>query len=270
MLRIERAARDYLGRKLDKRVIRLIYLIWELTTTDFRLKYSSTVLGFFWSLLNPLLIFAVLYVIFSMFIRIDVPQYPLFLFLGILMWNFFMEGTLNGMSSLANKPNLVRKVNTSKPAIVLSACINSFMTFILNMAVFFVFCLVLRAKIGLMSSLILVMAGILLLIILALSLILSAYYARYKDLKHIWAFLLNAGFWITPVVYPITLVPQKYIPLYMLNPLARIITYSRRAVIYNSPPNPWGVFALAVFSALLLIICFRIFRKKSPHFADYI
>src|SRR3989338_10917018 len=98
MLKIERAARDYLGRKLTKSTIRLIYLLWELTLTDFKLKYSSTVLGFFWSLLNPLLIFAVLYVVFSAFIKIDVPQYPLFLFLGILMWNFFMEGTLNGMS----------------------------------------------------------------------------------------------------------------------------------------------------------------------------
>lgn len=270
MLKIERAARDYIGRKLDKSVIRILYLLWELTMTDFKLKYSSTALGFFWSLLNPLLIFAVLYVVFSMFLKIDVPQYPLFLFLGILMWDFFMEGTLNGMSSLVSKPNLVKKVNTSKPVIVLSACLNSFMTFILNLIVFFIFCMIFRAKIGPAALLLLITTGALFLIVLALSLVLSAYYTRYKDLRHIWAFLLNVGFWVTPIVYPTALVPQKYISLYMLNPLARIIGDSRQAVIYNSMPNLSGVFAVAVFSALLLIICFIIFRKKSPHFADYI
>ena len=270
MLKIERAARDYLGRKLTKSTIRLIYLLWELTLTDFKLKYSSTVLGFFWSLLNPLLIFAVLYVVFSIFIRIDVPQYPLFLFLGILIWNFFMDGTLNGMSSLVNKPNLIKKVYTSKPIIVLSACLNSFMTFILNLAVFFIFCIIFGAKIGLAALIFVIIISALFLIVLALSLILSAYYARYKDLRHIWAFLLNVGFWITPIVYPTALVPKKYLSLYMLNPLARIITDSRQAVIYNSLPDPWEVFAIVLFSVLLFVICFAIFRKKSPHFADYI
>lgn len=270
MLKIERAARDYLVRKLDKSTIQLVYLIRELTITDFRLKYSNTILGFFWSLLNPLLTFAVLYIVFSMFIKIDAPHYPLFLLLGILMWNFFMEGTLNGMSSLANRPNLVKKVNMSKPAIVLSACLNSFITFILNMAVFFIFCMIFRARIGIASLLLVITVGTLFLIILALSLVLSAYYTKYKDLKHIWAFVLSVGFWVTPIVYPLSLVPQKYLSSYMLNPLAMIVTDSRQAVIYNSLPNLWGIFALAAFSALLLIICFRIFKKRAPHFADYI
>ena len=114
-------------------------LLWELTINDFKLKYNRSVLGFLWSLLKPLLMLTTLYIVFHVLMRFDFPNYELFLLLGIILWNTFVEGTLHSMNNFLAKSSLIKKVSLKRELIVLSSCLNAFITLGLNLVVFAIF-----------------------------------------------------------------------------------------------------------------------------------
>src|SRR3989344_4063987 len=118
-----------------------INLTLQMALTDFKLKYSGSFLGYIWSLVKPLLFFGVLYVVFTYFFSLGkgIPNYPVYLLVGIMFWTFFAEATLSGMHSIVSRGDLIRKVNFPKIVIVLSAIITSVLTFILNLLIIFAF-----------------------------------------------------------------------------------------------------------------------------------
>ena len=117
-----------------------IFLLTQLALTDFKLRYNNSVLGYLWSLLNPLLIFSVYYLVFSVFMRFEgVSHYQLYLLLGILLWNYFAESTLNGMASIQYKSSLISKINFPKWIIVVASNLTSVLTLVINILIFSVF-----------------------------------------------------------------------------------------------------------------------------------
>lgn len=214
-----------------------ISLVKELALTDFKLRYKNSVLGYLWSLLKPLAIFASLYFVYSLIIRFDIPYYPLFLLLGILLWNYFTEATINGMHSLVAKSSMLTKVNVDKRAIVLASNITTVLTLLLNLAIFFGFVAILKPGFSWSYLFVIVTIANLFMISLGLSFILSAIFVRLRDLSSIWEIVLQIGFWITPIIYPLSLVPAKYVPFMEMNPLHRVIDEARLALIYGNVPN---------------------------------
>jgi len=247
------------------------FLIRELAVTDFKLRYNNSILGYLWSLLNPLLMFTVLYVVFSIFLRFDgIEHYQLYLLLGILLWSYFSEATNNGMASMQYKSTLISKVNFSKWVIIVASNFTSLLTLILNLIVFSIFYL--YADVSYSTTILLFPIIMLLLIIFtfSVSLILSSYYLKFKDLQHIWNVVLQIGFWLTPIIYPLAMVPEKVRFLLFMNPMARIIIDARNSIIYNQWPHLSNFLITIIILVIILFLGIAIFNKRSQKFAEEI
>ncbi len=250
------------------------YLIKQLAISDFKVKYKNSVIGYLWSLLVPLLMLATLYVVFSIIMKLKVEHYQLFLLLGILLWNFFGDATRESMHSLKSKENLLKKINFSKRIIVLSSCLTSLFTLGLNMIVFFIFMVIFKVSFSWTILMFLFYLINLIFLVLGFSFGLSALNMKYRDISHIWEIFLIIGFWITPIIYPITQIDYKYIKFYLLNPMARIIDGSRDALIFHHVPNLFAFGTIKHLGITLLmcigvfIIGYAIFKKRASHFAE--
>lgn len=247
----------------------------DLTLTDFKLKYNRSILGFFWSLLKPLLILATLYIVFHLLIKLDVPNYELFLLLGIILWGFFTEATTNSMSALIRNTDLIKKTHFNRKLIIISTNLSSLITLLLNLIIFFIFILIFRAGFSWHLILFAVLLAELFVLTLGISFILSSLYAKFRDMSHIWEVLTQIGFWVTPIIYPISLIPKKLHKLYVLNPLTRIIEDSRNALIFHKlPPLDFSYLKHVTITLLIcvgaLIIGIWIFKRKSRKFAEQI
>ena len=255
-------------------------LLAELVRTDFKLRYQGSVLGYAWSLLKPLMLFAILYIVFVKFLKIgdDVPHYPIYLLLGIVLWNFFSEITSMGLSSIVGRGDLIRKIRIPRWIIVLSSSVSALINLGLNMiivVVFMVFNHVDLLRTGLWLPFILFEIFIL---GLGASLLLSAMYVKYRDISHIWEVIMQAGFYVTPILYPLTVIKNTfYEKVLILNPMAQAIQDARYAIVTHSPKNltvgrlfesnvyyliPLGVVVLLFVSGVLY------FKKEAKSFAE--
>jgi len=255
---------NLLGRK------NYFYLTLVMAVTDFKIKYDNSVLGYLWSLLKPLLMFGTLYLVFSVFVRWQVENYRLYLLLGIILWNFLAEVTLNSMILLEKKASILKKVYFPRWIIVIASSLTSLLTLLLNIGVFFVFFVFSGAHLQKYSWLLIVYLVELYALVVGLALLLCALFPKFRDIHHIWEVFVRLGFWATPVIYPISIVPEKFHILIFLNPVARIIQGCREAII-----GPSGKF-MSVTNHVIVIsiaICFFViglglFNKLSSSFAE--
>lgn len=245
-------------------------IIREFTIQDFKLKYKNSVIGYLWSLLNPLLMLITLYFVFSFIMKLEVPYYQLFLLLGIILWNFISDATNASIDSLSSKGDLLRKIKFPSYTIVISACMVSAISLVLNLIVFFAFMAVFKVKLGLAALLFPVYLIELMILVLGISFTLCGIYVKFRDMKHIWNFLLLILFWISPIVYPESRIPAKYLRWYMLNPLSRLINGSRDSLIYAYLPEAKQVLITSIVCLVVLLIGIRIFKKLTPRIAEEI
>lgn len=245
-------------------------IIRELTWTDFKLRYNRSVIGFLWTLIKPFLMLGTLYVVFSIFLRFDIQYYPLFLLLGIILWNFFVDSTILGMKSLIMKEGLIKKTYFKKELIIISANFNCLISFIFNLIIFLIFLSLSNVKISLMAVFFLLFILELFVLSLGFSYLISALYIQYRDLDHIWEVLLQIGFWITPIVYSLNSVPEEILKFYMLNPIARIINDSRSILLYNEIPSLWHSIITLVICLVIYLAGLFIFKKRAHKFAEEI
>lgn len=252
-------------------------LLSELVRTDFKLRYQGSVLGYTWSLLKPLFMFAILYVVFVKFLKIggDIPHYPIYLLLGIVMWNFFTEMTGQSLSSIVGRGDLIRKIRIPRWIIVASASVSALINLGLNLVVIAVF-LVLN-DVDITWNILLLPLSLLEVYIFALgvSFFLAAAYVKFRDLGNIWEIVIQAGFYLTPILYPLTLIVNvTYQKILMLNPMAQAIQDARYNAVTRDTITAWNLFdgwkALIplVIVFVVLIIGVWYFKKESSHFAE--
>jgi ABC-type polysaccharide/polyol phosphate export permease len=248
-----------------------IFLLAQLALSDFKLRYNNSVLGYLWSLLNPLMVFGVYYLVFSVFMRFEgIAHYQLYLLLGILLWNYFAESTTSGMASIQYKASLISKINFPKWMIVVASNLTSTLTLMINLVIFSVFFVVSGASF--LSGIIFFPIYLVQLVVFSLgvSFILSSYYLKYRDLMHIWGILIQAFFWLTPIIYPINIIPENIRRYFMLNPMARIIDGSRSVLIYGGMPERSGVIVASAVIAAILLAGMAVFSRRSRKFAEEI
>jgi len=242
----------------------------ELIRTDFKLRYHGSYLGYLWSFLKPLMTFGVLYVVFSKFLRVDYPDYPLYLFLGIILWNFFAEATAGAMSSILEKGGLMKKVYFPREIIIFSSIGVSFAVFLSNFAVYAVFYLFLKGIFAWEMLFFFLCLLELLIIAMGVGLFLAALCIKFRDLLHMWQVFLQIGFWATPVVYSWQTIPEKYQTILLLNPLTTIFNDSRLALINHQTPDlVFMLYGLAV-SIIIIAVGYSVFLKRMPFFAEEI
>lgn len=257
-------------------------LLRELIVTDFKLRYQGSALGYVWSLLKPLFLFAILYVVFGMFLKFGdtIPHFPIYLLLGIVLWGFFTEATTQGLQAIVGRGDLIRKINFPKYIIVISGTVSALINLVLNLMVVFFFLVVSDVK---LTQAVLLFPLVLLelyIFALALAFFLAAAYVRFRDMSYIWEVGLQAAFYATPVLYPLSLVMEKSsvaAQIMMINPVAQIIQDARYAVVtqdtvtlYELVKNGWFIavpFAIVVAAA---IAAAWYFKRSSRFFAENI
>ena len=248
-----------------------LYLIQQFTITDFKLRYSHSVLGYLWSLLNPLLMFGVLYFIFSVFMRFGgIEHYQVYLLSGIMLYGFFNETTTSGMTSLFTKSSLLNKVNFPRIIIPLSSTLTNTITILLNMIILSIFIVFSGVNVTYSAFFGVLTLFELIMLSFGVSLFLSAFYLKFRDLQHIWGVILQLGFWATPIIYPIDIVPIKYHILFRINPMARLIQIFRMVVITGQAPGLRNIIYNFVMTFLIFFAGFIIFQKRQKYFAEWL
>ncbi len=200
--------------------------------------------------------------------RYPVENYAIYLLLGVLIWNFFSETTLIGMNTFLNKREIVTKIYFSRAALIFASTISSMITLLLNMIIFFVFLGFSGIVPGYEAFFFLIYLVEMYLIATGVTFILAALYIHFRDLQHIWEIALQIGFWLTPIIYPITIVPFQYHSLIFLNPWARIIEYSRDIFIRHHIPSLYLNGILALGTVVLFVLGYAIFKTQESKIAE--
>jgi ABC-2 type transport system permease protein len=249
--------------------IQLVSLIRVLALSEFRLRFAGSALGYLWSLGKPLLLFTVLYVVFSQMLRLGAgqPDYPLYLLLGVIIWSFFAEATGTAVRVLVSNADVLRKVSFPYMALPVAASLTSVLILLLNMVVFIGFLLVtghLPTLSWLWFPLLLVE---LYLVTLGVSLLLASLFVQFRDVGQIWEVLVQGLFYATPIIYTLALVPDTAERILLSNPVAQVVVMARYVTI--SPDDgigplagPWLAVPLAV-AAGLLVLGVLVFRGTS-------
>jgi len=256
-------------------------LLRELVITDFKLRYQGSVLGYAWSLLKPLFLFAIMYVVFGLLIKLgSVEHYPVYLLLGIVLWTFFSEATNQGMSSIVSRGDLLRKISFPKYIIVLSTTISALINLTLNLVIVFVLMAISGVQLHMSAFMLPLYIFEIYILSLGLAFFLSAINVKYRDTSHIWEIIMQAAFYATPIIYPMAIVVQKseLIAKFMLmNPLAQAIQDARYYLITNETITSTNLISNNFYKLIPFIIVLVIFvigtlyfKRNSKYFAEII
>jgi ABC-2 type transport system permease protein len=259
--------------------------MWELTlllaTTEFQRTYFGTVLGYVWSVGRPLLLFAVLVEVFTHIFHLgsQVQHYPVFLLLNIVLFGFFQEATALSVTSIVSHEGIVRKTQFPRLAIPLAVVVSALFNLALNLVVVFVFILAFGVTPTWTWLLLPVVVGLLAIVSLAIAMILSSLYPRFRDLGIIWTVFSTALFYATPVLYTVQTVSTRSHSLgklIALNPIAPILELARRWIISPGAPYPGSASAggpakLAIAAGIIVALCVLavwVFGRQAPRIAE--
>jgi lipopolysaccharide transport system permease protein len=245
-------------------------LIKNLVTSDLKVKYQSSVLGFAWSMLNPLLMMLVLYIVFSNIFKLGQGQehFELYLLIGIMTWRFLSIGTTTAMYSIVGKPSLVTKVYIPREVLTFSIAMSAFISSTLEFVVLIPLLILFGASLSITILLFPVIHSLHFILVYGVSLFLASLYVYFRDLNQIWDILLQAGFYTAPIIYPLSLVPEKYMFYYMLSPITRLMVMYRDILLYGSIPSVSDFLIVAGSGFVFLLLGSIIFKKLSPRFAE--
>ncbi|MBS7577277.1 MULTISPECIES: ABC transporter permease [unclassified Enterococcus] len=254
-------------------------LLKELVKTDFKLRYQGSLIGHLWSILKPIMLFSVMYLVFIHFLRLgqDIPHFAVALLLGMIMWNFFQETTSMGLTSIVARGDLLRKLDFPKEIVVISVSINAMINFLINLLVVIAFALINGVSLSPFALLAPLLFVELYIFSLGIAFLLATLFVRFRDIAPIWEVVMQAGMYATPIIYPITMVintSPTIAKVMMMNPLAQIIQDARHLLISDqniiisqmvSTKFMWIPYFIPF---VVLLIGYSVFKHSSKKFAE--
>lgn len=261
-------------------------LLKELVKTDFKLRYQGSMLGMAWSVLRPLMLFAVMYVVFVRFLRFGagIPHFAVSLLLAQTLWSFFQEATSQGMRAIVDRGDLLRKINFPKYIVVISSTVSAFINLLISLVVVLVFMIINGVEFRWTVILFPLLIIELYVFALAIAFLLSTLYVKFRDIGHIWDVIMQIWFYLTPIIYPLSqiinmggygLLAAK--ALLILNPVAQVIQDARYVMVTTQTETIWntvgaGLPLLQIIPMVIIIALFTVgvvvFRKNSRKFAE--
>src|SRR5439155_24042936 len=243
----------------------------ELTLSGFKLRDQGTLLGFLWTLLQPLAMLSVLYWLFRKEVGGTVEHFALYVLIGIVLWTFFASGTAKGLTSLVTRGDLINSVTFPRELIVVSSVLTVVFSSALEFGVVLLFAIASGAGVAwawLGLPLVLVIESIL---VVGTALLLAPLYVYARDLDTIWSILMRIGFFTTPVFY----FPERFLSpadhaIYMMNPVTQIMTYARQILLDHQLPSLAAMAGTSAFAAVALVLCFWVFRYFAADVAEHI
>ena len=257
-------------------------LLIELTRTDFKLRYQGSILGYLWALLRPLMMFAILYVVFTKLLKFgdSIPHYPVYLLIGTTLWSFFTECTYQGIQAMVQRGELIRKICFPKYIVVVSATLTAVINLLINLVVVLIFAIANGVQPNPGWLLVPLFVLELYIFSLGLSFLLGAINVKYRDITSIWDVFIQALFYTVPIIYPISMVAETNsiaAQLILLNPISQCIQDIRFFLVTNQSVTTWNYIdnpfiriIPIVIVILMLILGSWYFRKKSKKFAEEI
>ena len=259
-------------------------LLRELVKTDFKLRYQGSMLGMAWSVLKPLMLFAVMYVVFVRFLRFGagIPHFAVSLLLAQTLWAFFQEATSQGMQAIVGRGDLLRKLKFPKYIVVVSSTVSALINLVISLFVVLIFMIVNGVEFRPTILLFPLVVVELYIFALGIAFLLSTMFVRFRDIGHIWDVIMQAWFYATPIIYPLTqLINVGWLSVaklvLMLNPIAQIIQDARYLVVTTQTETIWGLvgqqyWLLKLIPLLIIVIVLlvgvTVFRRRSPYFAE--
>lgn len=256
-------------------------LLREMIKTDFKLRYQGSLIGHLWSILKPMLLFTIMYLVFIRFLRIDdgTPHTAIGVLFSMVTWNFFAEATNMGMLSIVSRGDLLRKLNFSKEIIVISSVASAGINYSINLLVVLAFALINGISFNINFLILIPLFIELVLLASGIAFILSSLFVKYRDIGPIWEVIMQAGMYGTPIIYSITYILQKgqesVAKVLMLNPMAQIVQDIRHFIVFEGNVRGWDLInnkLIASIPYILPIIIFviglAIFKKNSKYFAE--
>lgn len=250
----------------------------EMVSTDFKVRYQGSALGYAWSVLKPLLLFAVLYILFTYIAPIGkgVEHYGVSLLIGIVFWNFFSETTMVGASSIVAHGDLIRKISIPRYLVVVASSVSALINLGLSLIVVIVFALIN----GVMPQWTWLLLPFVILELAVFSIgvafILATAYVRFRDITYIWEVLLQVGFYASVIIIPMSIIPSNLRDWFFMNPIVQIAQDARHLILNSANDiTLWNsvnsIIARLVPFVIIMVICligYYYFKSRSKYFAE--
>ncbi len=244
-------------------------LVRNLVLKDLKLKYRDSVLGFLWSLLNPLLMLGVYTLAFEYVLKVQTEDYSYFLLVALLPWTFFASSAQASTGSIVGNAGLIHKVYFPRETLPIATVLFCFAQFLLALGVLLpILILVHRRPLAWTVLLLPALLLLHLLFTVGVALVLSSITARYRDVAHLTEVALALSFWLTPVVYPLSLAPPLLRSLLMTSPLTSFTMAYRDLLFWGRLPETVTLAGIVAFPALALVVGLGVFRRRSPSFPE--
>ena len=250
------------------------YLLWSFVNRDLKMRYGANSMGFFWSVINPLLLIGIYTLVFGYLLEVNIGgatnprNYGIFLFAGMLPWLAFSESLIKCSTVIMENKDLVKQVNFSTILLPTQVIISAFLHQVIAMFIFIVVLVILGHPPTLMLLGIITIIPLQLFFTLGLSLIIASTAVYYRDVRELVAALMTMWFFATPIVYPMNAIPTRLVPYFTLNPIMPLINTYRSLLLGDMVPDLWGFLYFAAWSVLLFFLGVKVYKKLSVEFAD--
>jgi ABC-type polysaccharide/polyol phosphate export permease len=236
-------------------------ILFNFAISDLKIRYRNSILGILWSLIEPLLLLGVLFVVFSSMFRFEIPNFPIYLLLGIICWNFFKNGTLFALNSLTNRSALITQIYFPRSIPGLSAGITASIMLVFELVVLTIFMVIFGFIPTYTVILLIPILALELVLILGISLPLSVLNVKYKDTEFIWNIVVHAGFFLTPIFYQFDMMPDYVQNVLQFSPMVQIVTMAHHVVLYGTLPSINSILYAVGSISVITVIGYLIFRK---------
>ncbi len=241
-------------------------LLGELVARDIKVKYRRSVLGVLWTLLNPLFMMIILSIVFSNLFKFDVENFPIYLLSGQVIFNFFSDSTTNSMNAIVQNGSLIKKVYVPKYLFVISRVISSIINLLASFSALILVMLALRVELEWPVLLVWLPMSLLMVFCLGVGMFLSAVTVKFRDIQHLYSVFMTGLMYLTPVIYPMSILPDWLYKVVMLNPVTNYLEMFRGCMMNNILPGAGQLLLGFLEAVIMLVLGIYVFIKSQDEF----
>src|SRR5579885_52876 len=235
---------------------------------DVKARYINSVLGFLWSFLEPLLMLSVLYVVFSNLFKNNIENYPIYLLLGLIVWYGFSRATTFGLSSLTAKSGIISRIYFRREIVVVSSTLTAFIMMGFEFIAFAIFVIAFHFTPSLTTVFLPLLLIDLFILSTGVSLFLAVLNVRFRDIQFIWQILLQAGFFLSPIIYQPKIIPEHLRQIFEINPLVPMIETAHNLVLYGHFPSLVMTAYITIVTGFVFVIGYITFKIKGKNIVE--
>ena len=242
-------------------------ILFNFAVSDLKIRYRNSVLGVLWSFVEPLLLLTVLFVVFSTMFKFEIPNFPIYLLLGIICYRFFQNGTSLALSSLTNRSATITQIYFPRSIPGLSAGITSAIMLVCELAVLSIFMASFQFIPPITILLLPLVLALELLLVFGIALPLSVLNVKFKDTEFLWQVVVSAGFFLTPIFYQFDMLPEMIRNVLQFSPMVQIVTMAHHVVLYGMLPSVNTILYAVGSISVITVVGYLIFRKYQARIA---